>query len=152
MKDSLFEMLLSLFEKTLAQLKEKYQAVDSDVSPTPSALSPDTSLGSSKSDEIQVEVFKAARGDSMRVFTPDERLKFTKASYQFLQRLISWNIVTPQVLELIINRLMFSESRFVNLEETKWAIRTTLAEGLDAEQLAFLDLVLFQKDDIVAVH
>ena len=79
-------------------------------------------------------------------------MKLTKASYQFLMRVALWGVLAPDVLELIINQLIFSESRFVTLQETKWTIRSTLANSLDAEQLAFLDLVLYHKEDELPLH
>lgn len=142
MKDNFFEMLLSLFEKTLSQLREH-----SDASKQASGSSdeaPDT--------RAEVTLVQAASDQSVRIFTEDEQRKLTKASYQFLMRLSSWGILASDVLELIINQLIFSESRFVSLQETKWTIRHTLAKGLGTEQLAFLDLVLYHKEDELPRH
>lgn len=146
MKDSLFEMLLNLFEKTLTQLKEKHQSL--------SATDDATASNASASDktDLAFEFVKPAQMNSMRVFTADEQMKLTKASYQFLMRMSAWGIIAPEALELVLNRLLLSDSRFVALQETKWTIRNTLAENLDAEQLAFLDLVLYQKEDALPVH
>jgi Smg protein len=49
-------------------------------------------------------------------------------------------------MELILNRLMFSDVHIIHVSEVKWAVRNTMASSLDAEQLAFLDLVLYQKE------
>ena len=92
MKDSLFEMLLHLFEKTLAQLKK------SNTSP-----SADGADDAQPSDEVsdsssKLAVIKSAQSGSMRVFTTDEQQKLTKASYQFLMRLVSWGVITADVL------------------------------------------------------
>lgn len=148
MKDSLFEMLMNFFEKSLSQLK-KSNADD------------DTKNGNSQ-EEVDLDdistlesrnlIIKSAQDTSMRIFTSDEKMKFTKASYQFLTRLMFWGIIAPETLELIINQLLFSESRFVTLQETKWTIRNTLAENLDTAQLAFLDIVLYQKEDKLPLH
>lgn len=145
MKDNLFEMLLNLFEKTLTQLKENHELVHADdkTEATMHALP----LGN-----VQAMVTQSCRPDSVRVFTYDEQIKLTKASYQFLVRLSSWDIIPRDVLELVINQLIFSDSRFVSLQETKWTIRNTLANKLDAEQLAFLDLVLYHKEDKLSLH
>lgn len=146
MKDNLFEMLLNLFEKTLSQLKESRLTDNSD---TDNEKQSDKQTSSA---EKQAAFVKSAHPNSLRVFTDLEQIKFTKASYQFLVRVASWGILAPDVLELIINQLFFSESRFVTLQETKWTIRTTLAANLDAEQLAFLDLVLYHKEDKLPLH
>ena len=155
-ENNLLDMLLTLFEKTLTQLQEAYvHEVSPEVSPA---------LIAGQSTELQVKPteekkrtfemmrFRSAGVDSIRVFTPEEALKFTRASHQFLKRLESLGVLSSDVMELIINRLLFSESRFINLQETKWTIRSTLADTLAPEQLAFLDLVLYQKEDGLPLH
>ncbi len=144
MKDSLFEMLMDFFEKSLAQLKESNKANANN--------DQESELYEASSLESRTMVLKSPHREAMRIFTNDEKLKFTKASYQFLTRLLLWGIIAPETLELIINQLLFSESRFVTLQETKWTIRNALAENLDTAQLAFLDLVLYQKEDKLPLH
>lgn len=148
MKDNLFELLLNLFEKTLTQLKEKKQTAtqNPEHSDVVNDLSTDKKVG------VEVQVFKEASELATRVFTKDEQLKLTKASYQYLMRLESMSLFSSKSLELIINRLFFSESRFVSLQETKWTIRNTLEQNLNAEQLAFLELILYCQEDGVALH
>lgn len=141
MKDSLFEMLMSFFEKSLAQLKES-QTANSDNQ---------EALDNLSLEERSLFV-KESESKTIRIFTEDEQRKFTKASYQFLTRLILLGVIAQETIELIINQLLFSESRFVSLQETKWTIRNTLADNLDVNQLAFLDLVLYQKEDKLALH
>jgi len=140
MKDNLFEMLMSFFEKTLAQIKD--------------SQSPETSADTAEqnADIHEVMIVQSAKPTSIRVFTHDEQMKFTKASQQFLTRMMLWGILASEVLEPVITQLLFSESRFVTLQETKWTIRNTLAPNLDAAQLAFLDLVLYQKEDELPLH
>ena len=148
MKDSLFEMLLHLFEKTLTQLKEKHSSANSHEEKADLNAVSTTHQKTS----VQLEFIKPAGGLTMRVFSPDEQQRMTKASYQFLVRMMSWGVITAETQELIINRLVFSESRFVTLQETKWTIRNTLADGMNPEQLAFLELVLYQKEDGLPLH
>lgn len=142
MKDSLFELLFHFFEKTITHLKDQHALEGSPVS----------------SDEmprvvkVQIEQVNSAQSQSLRVFTHHEQLKLSKASQQYLVRMVSWGVFSPETLELIINRLIFSESRFVSLQETKWTIRNTLAHGLNYEQVAFLDLLLYRKECEMAVH
>lgn len=146
MKDSLFEFLLSLFEKTILQLKEK-----ADTNPLKDQLVP-VEPSTDRKVGVEVQILKSANAQSMRVFTQDEQFKLTKASYQFLMRIAALGVMDRHTLELVINRLLFSDSRFVSLEETKWTIRNTLAQNLDSEQLAFLELVLYFKEDGLSVH
>lgn len=141
MKDNLLEMLMSFFEQTLIQIRDRdsqqveEQNDDKDIFPVNETV-----------------IKKAAEPFSTRVFTEDEKLKFTKASQQFLTRMMLWGVFAPEILEQVMTQLQFSESRFVTLQETKWAIRTILAEKLGLNELNFLDLVLYQKEDAFPIH
>ncbi|VEG91306.1 DUF494 family protein [Legionella spiritensis] len=148
MKDSLLEMLMNFFEKSLSQLKENKSQQKTEQTP----VVEETELTDSRNLEDSTLVIRSAKQHATRVFTSDEQLKFTKASYQFLMRIMLWKVINPETLEQIINQLLFSDSRFVTLQETKWTIRNTLAEHLDPSQLAFLDLVLYQKEDELPLH
>lgn len=143
MKDNLLELLLNLFEKTLSQLKESNAASNQD------PVDDETTELFTSSDvaALDFSYLKAAKDNSTRVFSFDERIKLTKASYQFLSRVSAWGVIAQEAFEVIIHQLLFSSSRFVSLEETKWTIRDVLANSLDSEQLAFLDLVLYHKED-----
>ena len=147
MKNSWFELMLNFFEKTLTHLKEQYESDKTnagDLVESPEAIP--------RVVRVQVEQIKSPQHRSVRVFTPVEQIKLTKASHQFLVRMASWGIVSSETLELIMNRLIFSESRIVSLQETKWTIRNTLAHGLDFDQVAFLDMILYQKEDRLSLH
>lgn len=152
MKNNFFEILLTLFEKTLSQLKEQHtsEAKNEDTQATeskPSTLRTPPVAGS-----VSRVRFKSARETSIRVYSPDEQFKLTKVSHQFLSRLVSWELLSADDLEIVLIRLMFSETTPVTLEETKWTVRNTLAEKLDTRQLAFLDLILYQEEDGLLLH
>jgi uncharacterized protein Smg (DUF494 family) len=153
MKDSLFEMLMNFFEKSLSQITENKSV---NINEKAALAEPDASEKSVIAEETSLDnqslIVRPAQETSIRVFTSDEQLKFTKASYQFLMRMLLWGVIASETMELIINQLIFSESRFVTLQETKWTIRNTLAVNLTAAQLAFLDLVLYQKEDELPLH
>lgn len=153
MKDSWFELMLTFFEKTIAHLKEQHVAnnVKEDIQALMVELS-DSPEATPRTVKVEVEQIKAPLPHSVRVFTPGEQIKLTKASHQFLMRMVSWGIVSSESLELIMNRLIFSESRIVSLQETKWMIRNTLMGGLNFDQVAFLDLILYQKEDSLPLH
>ena len=148
MKDSLFEMLMNFFEKTLTQIKEANPENKSIASSANTPPDLDTVLMSNNGNQV----LRQRQKNSMRVFTSEEQLKFTKASYQFMVRLMRLEIIAAEVIEDIIHQLLFSDSFFVTLQETKWTIRNTLAPRLDSKQLAFLDLVLYQKEDRFPLH
>ncbi len=145
MKDNLFEMLLNLFEKSLTQLQKSHESIDKNSS----EHTDDEELSDNEAKNLYV---KSAQDTSTRVVTYEEQMKLTKASYQFLMRMKLWNIIDRDVFETIVNQLQFSESRIVTLEETKWAIRNTLAAELTDKQLDFLDLVLYRVEDDLATH
>lgn len=144
MKDNLFTMLLDLFEKALVDIKEKNSALDHvetvDLEPR------NTELDLLKSSSSSM-VIKPASGQSMRIYTEDETVKLTKTSYQFLVRLSSWGVVSQELLELILHQLNLSKEPVITLDELKWSIRKALEHILDANQLAYLDLVLYHKED-----
>ena len=149
MKDSLFEMLLNFFEKTLTQLEEKItEKPADDVKNLASILSPATDQKRS----LQLQFLRPASANSMRIFTPDEQLKLSKSSLQWMIRMQTWGVISAGLFELIMNRLLLSESHVVSLQETKWAIRQIMMDTLDAEQLAFLDLLLYQKENESVLH
>ncbi len=153
MKDSLFELLMNLFEKTITHLKE--QQVPDNTDAGDKALigdSCDQSETTPRFVKVQVEQINVPKNQSVRVFTHHEQLKLTKASHQFLVRLAAWGVISAETLELVINRLIFSDSRYVSLQETKWAVRNTLASGLSHEHLAFLDMILYHKEDRLPLH
>lgn len=152
MKDSLFQLLLSFFEKTIMHLKEQ-QETDKKQEEQEQLLEVDELLRAMpRFVKVQLEQLQSPGKQSVRIFTRQEQLKLTKASQQLLVRLVSWGILSPELMELIVNRLVFSESQIVGLQETKWMIRNTLAGTLSSEQLAFLDLVLYQKEDGQTLH
>lgn len=148
MKDSLFEMLMNFFEKSLSQITEK----KSPDAPLDEASNHIVDTSNLPGTENQSLIIRPAHSTSIRVFTYEEQMKLTKASYQFLSRMLLWGIISSESMELVINQLLFSESRYITLQETKWTIRNTLADNLDAAQLAFLDLVLYQKEDNLSLH
>lgn len=149
MKANIFELLLSLFEKTLTQLKEKQEIADAALLRD---AKPNESLAADAKAGLEIKIIKEPTSTAMRVFSLDEQMKLTKASYQFLVKIGSLNIIPQHTMELIMNRLFFSDSRFVSLQETKWTIRSTLAQTLDPIQLAFLELVLYFKEDGLSLH
>jgi len=145
MKDNFFEMLLNLFETSLSQLQERHKPVDPD---SMDSLSDEEHLAADE----QVLYVKLPQQKSTRVFTYDEQMKLTKASYQFLMRMQLWKIVDAEFFEMIMNQLQFSDSRIVTLQETKWTIRNVLSTNLSEAQLTFLDLVLYQSEDELTIH
>ena len=144
MRYRLIELLMNLFEKSLIQLKEIQQAQQKE-----QLLMETENLEQAQPKTV---IYNAQKENSVRIFTYEETLKFTKASYQFLMHLNKLGIIGPDSMEIAINHLMLSDSRLVGLNETKWTLRNILSEGLDENQLAFLDLVLYQKEDNLPTH
>lgn len=145
MKDNLFEMLLSLFETSLSQLQEDHK-------PSESESSEDATEEEHSAADEQIQHFKLQEQTSTRVFTYDEQVKLTKASYQFLMRMKLWKVIDGQTFEQIMDQVQFSDSRVVTLQETKWLIRSVMSSDLTEEQIAFLDMVLYQAEDELTIH
>lgn len=145
MKDNLFEILLELCEKSLAQLQKNQLALKQE----PIEALHEEQEVTLETQSIQV---KSAKPQSTRVVTQEERFKLTKASYQFLMRMKRWGVIDADFFELLMNQLSFSDSRFITEQETKWTMRTLLANELSEDSLAFLDLVLYQKEDEHTTH
>ncbi|WP_133137794.1 DUF494 family protein [Legionella rowbothamii] len=143
MKDNLFEMLLSLFETSLTQLQKNQKSADAEAA---------AQMNEEDTADEQVVLVRAQQPTSTRVFTYDEQMKLTKASYQFLMRMKLWDVINAESFETIINQLQFSDSRIVTLEETKWTIRNVLSANLNEEELTFLDLVLYQTEEELTLH
>ena len=152
MKESLFEMLLSLFETTLLRLKEVSDP-ESDLKPLIEKKITEAVAQEKNSPAIfHLMVVKEASPQALRVFTLEEQMKLTKASYQFLMRLKTWGVISSEIMELVLNRLLLSDSHIVSLRETKWTIRSLLADKLSVDQLAYLDLVLYHTEDVAVRH
>lgn len=157
MKETLFEMLLTLFETTLHRLDEVNASANQH---EPAAHESSTGLMASslaRHDKVPHDVYhmlllKEASPHSIRVLTRNEQMRLSKASYQFLMRLHTWGVISRDVMELIIHRLLLSDSHIVSLQETKWVIRSLLADNLTFDQLAYLDLVLYHKEDAIVRH
>ncbi|WP_298627829.1 DUF494 family protein [uncultured Legionella sp.] len=145
MKDNLFEMLLNLFETSLTQLQKSHTKKEP-------GLQEDSDKSEIEEAEEQLLFVRNAQNSSTRVFTYEEQMKLTKASYQFLMRMKLWNVIDESFFELIISELQCSDSRIVTLEETKWAIRNVLQNHMNEDQLAFLDLVLYQTEEELTLH
>ena len=110
-ENNLLEMLLTLFEKTLTQLKEAYVPEMPDEAKAGQSTDLQVTSTEGKKKTFEMMWFRSADKDSMRVFTLEEEHKLTKASHQFLKRLERLGVLSSDVMELIINRLLFSESR-----------------------------------------
>jgi Smg protein len=143
MKDNLFELLLNLFEKSLTQIQKSHYSADAE----PTEYYDDELT----SDDLAIHI-KSAAEESTRVFTYEEQMKLTKASYQFLMKIKLWGLLDNDHFEQVMNQLDSSDSRVITLQETKWTIRNVLANTFDEEQLAFLDLVLYQTEDKLTLH
>lgn len=143
MKENLFEILLNLFEKTITHIKENNLYEDernnsSNDEPIANAFpkNPESTL-----------IVKKASPNSLRIYNEDEMLQFTKSSYQFWIRFTSWGIVEQGVLELVLHQLLLSKEPVIKLDDLKVSIRNAVANILDSDQLAYLDLVLYQRED-----
>lgn len=152
MKESLFEILLNIFETTLLRLKEANDLQGERLLSNEKKINVVSDKENPPFDVFHLMVVKEATADAIRVFSPSEQMKLSKASYQFLMRLNSWGVISREFMEVILTRLLLSESHTVSLQETKWTIRSLLADKLPQDQLAYLDLVLYHQEDAIVRH
>ena len=149
MKDNLLEILMNLFENSFSQLQENQKALDKQVEQL--ANSP-TKVKMGENQEVEANYFKSPKPTATRIFTYAEQMKLTKASYQFLKRMELLCVMEPDIMELIMNQLFFSDSHIVTLQETKWTIRKVMSNFLTKEEMTFLDLILYHKEDELIAH
>lgn len=144
MKTRLFDDLILLFKQQFGDfgLAESIQP--------PSNLV--DNLEEPETKDNDVVVIREASSESTRVFTTEERMRFTKASHQFLVRLNKLGLFSADYVEMVINHLLISGPKVISLGETKWFVRDFIREDLTDHQLAFLDLVLYQKEDQVSIQ
>jgi len=128
----MFEMLLTLFEQSLAKLRKNQENSDG-------LLASDDENEFFENQHLSI---KTQQHSSIRVFTYDEQIKLTRASQQFLMKMLRSHIIDEEQFETVMSQLVFSESRIVYLQEVKWTVKNTLAPNLTEHQIAFLDLIL----------
>ena len=109
-------------------------------------------MGGTNSIEKNTYFIRDAQPRFKRILCLQERIKFTNKSYKFLEHLIHINLIGEKTFELIMNQLLFSNSEFVSLNETKWVVHQTLSDSLDENQLAFLNVILYQHEDKMTQH
>jgi len=141
-------MKIELFNDLLLLFKQQFAGFDNNQPPTP--LMED--IDQSEEKDNTVIVVQDANPNSTRVFTAEERIRFTKASHQFLVRLNKMGIFSVDYVERIINHLLLFGPKVISLAETKWHVRDFIRDDLNQHQLAFLDLVLYQKEDQVSIQ
>lgn len=133
MKESLFQLLLNLFEKSLTNTDQ---------------LDYDSEEASSEEKSKQQAIFVAnAQDTSMRVLNDYEIAKLTKSSLRFLQQIINYKILPAQAIEEILHQIETSDSSYVTLDEVKWLIREKLLNTLEPSQQTFVDLILESEDN-----
>lgn len=147
MNDDVLQQLLDHVTKTLDKLKEEQTLGDVLQTAGTATTASDTLLGGQ-----QNRVMNAPSSKGIRVFLPYEKQRMTKASFQFLNRILRYKVLPAEIFEQIIHRLVQSDSQYVCLDETKWIIQHVLAEQFEHKSLAFWDLILYQKEDGHIAH
>lgn len=149
MKDNLLEKLMELFNDSLS--KRTAAAKDTDLD-NGNAKENAVDWGEISHIENNTYFIKESGKKSNRISCLQEKVKLTARSRKFLAQLNHLNIIGEKTFELILNQLVFSSSEFVTLHETKWVIFKTLENNLTENQLALLNLILYQNEDEVTQH
>ena len=128
MKDQFFEMLLSLFEQTLTQLKSQQQLDETD-----------SHLISIDNDSISFPVFHAQSNNGTRVLTILEQAKLTKPALQFLMRLLHTHVLSSEQFEQVMDLVLDSSMRYVSVAEIKYIAHQVLSDSLSDRELMMLE-------------
>lgn len=132
MKDSLFQLLLNLFEKSL-----NHEA----------GIDPFAESDSEQLQQLETPAIHGSNSErSFRILGPLERLKLTKSSYRFIQLLLNTPLLEANQLETVLHQIEQTDASYVSLDEVKWIVREVLQDAVDENRLAFIDLVLSSND------
>lgn len=159
MKENVLDVLMFLFEH--------YMDEDTDVNPDRKELSDElTQAGFALSDinkaftwldglsnlqNIQLEQqFQSIK--SIRIFTEEEKKKFSKESLGFLMFLDNMGAFDKNIREMIIDRAMALESPEIDLEDLKWVMLLVLFNqpGQEAAFAWVEDVVL--QESLSSIH
>lgn len=128
MKDQFFEMLLSLFEQTLTQLKSQQQLDDTE-----------SHLISIDNDNVSLPVFHVQSNNGTRVLTILEQAKLTKPALQFLMRLLHTDVLSSEQFEQVMDLVLDSSMRYVSVAEIKYIAHQVLSDSLSDRELMMLE-------------
>lgn len=140
MNDQLFEMLLSLFEQTLSQLKYQQKNEIED------------NLIQFDSDEIKLPVFHVQSNKGTRVLTALEQAKLTKPALQFLMRLLHTGVLSSEQFEQVMDLVLDSSMRFVSVAEIKYLAHQVLFDCLSDRELMMLEFSLNTEMTLTTMH
>jgi Smg protein len=141
MKDQLFEMLLSLLEQALTQLKHQQEQLESSYSHDIQSTSVDA-----------LQVFQDPNIESMRVLTIYEQVKLTKPANQFLMRLMHSGMLSAIQFELIMNQVLDSTERYVTVNELAMMMHQVLSESVSPKELMMLEFMLDSELEPITKH
>lgn len=146
MKDQLFEMLLSLFEEALVNLRRHHQQLESAHEKSQESID----VLDSHSGEAQI--IQPPTSDAMRVLTVLEQVKLTKPAIQFLMRLRHTGMLTSVQFEQVMNLVMDSHLRYVPVSEVTMMAHLVLAERLSHRELLMLEFALDMENTQANMH
>lgn len=145
MKDQLFEMLLSLFEQALSNLRaDQLQTELSSNHPEPKSLE-DTEYG-------DLKIYKAPSHLGYRVLTLIEQVKLTKPAIQFLMRLLHTGMLDSEMFERVMNMVLESPERYVSVGELTGILHVVLSENLSHRELMMLEFAINLENSHTTMH
>ena len=141
MKDQLFEILLSLFEQALNQLRyHQEQKQDS----KPKEVLIDT--------QQQFLFCQDSSSQATRVIITVEQVKLTKPAIQFLMRLMHTGMLSSFHFEQVMNLVLESHQRYVTVEEVGIIIHQVLSESLSERELMMLEFAFDLETSPTTMH
>ena len=88
---------------------------------------------------------------STRIYNDQEKQKLSRASIGFIARLEFYNIITPLVREVILDRAMALESDSIDLDQMKWVAMMVLYNqpGRETSYLWLENLLFDLEQDVL---
>ena len=145
MNDQLFAMLLSLFEQTLAQIKQQQKALEI-------ALENDAEYFANSIASGDIPVFQYPSEHSTRVLTRLEQAKLTRPALQFLMRLMHTGMLSAEQFEQVMNLVLETKPHFVNVEEVKQIMHEVLSESLSHKEILMLEFAYDVETSPITMH
>ena len=144
MKEELFEILLSIFEHTISQLKRKKSEEHSDSSQEKFLFDAE--------DSHPIPFFQYPSSKAMRVVTLEEQIKLTKPALQFLTRLMHTHMLSAEQFEQVMQDVIESEARYVCFSEVHHIVHQVLSQTLSYKDLLMLELAFDVEMSAITMH
>jgi hypothetical protein len=145
MKDQLFEMLLSLFEQALTNLRVNQLQTELSAQDQQTKSLDDTEYG-------DLKIYKSPSKSACRVLTLLEQVKLTKPAIQFIMRLRHTEVLDSEMFERVMNMVLESPQRFVSVGELMAILHVVMVEHLSDREMMMLEFAINLENSHTTMH